>query len=67
MAETEGRDDSPQDDYYDDDEDGGYCCRCDNTGMIVVCVDDLCRGAGECMHGDGEIICPDCNGACGDW
>jgi hypothetical protein len=45
-----------------DDPDDGYCYRCDNHGVIIVCVDDLCRGAGECMHGDGEMICPDCNG-----
>ena len=52
-------------DERDDDDfdcDGGYCYRCDGQGFIVVCIDDLCRGAGECMHGDGEVICPDCNG-----
>ena len=56
---------------YDEAEDygdeGGYCYRCDNKGTIIVCVDDMCRGAGECMHGDGEIICPDCKGENGDW
>jgi hypothetical protein len=50
--------------YADDeaDEEGGYCYRCDNKGTILICIDDLCRGAGECMHGDGEIVCPDCKG-----
>jgi hypothetical protein len=50
-------------------DDGGddYCARCDNRGLIIVCVDDLCRGAGECMHGDGEVICPDCKGRNSDW
>lgn len=43
-----------------------YCHRCDNKGTIIVCVDDMCRGAGECMHGDGEIVCPDCKGESGD-
>jgi hypothetical protein len=50
---------------YDDSCDGSdfdYCQRCDNAGFIVVCIDDMCRGAGECMHGDGEIVCPDCKG-----
>lgn len=49
-------------DFEPDDPDEAYCYRCDNKGTIIVCVDDLCRGAGECMHGDGEIICPDCKG-----
>lgn len=44
-----------------------YCHRCDNSGFVIVCVDDMCRGAGECMHGDGEIVCPDCKGNSGDW
>ena len=52
--------------YPYDDEDP-YCHRCDNKGTIIVCVDDLCRGAGECMHGDGEIVCPDCKGEHADW
>lgn len=57
---------------FDEDEDPDFepeyssypdgCARCGGEGIIVICVDDMCRGAGECMHGDGEIICPDCNG-----
>ena len=54
-------DDDAEYDYGADDDDG-YCQRCDDTGMILVCPDDLCHGAGECMHGDGEIVCPDCKG-----
>jgi len=39
------------------------CLRCDGSGFIVVCIDDMCRGAGECMHGpDGMAVCPDCQG-----
>jgi hypothetical protein len=38
------------------------CNTCWGEGFIVVCVDDMCRGAGECMHGDGEIVCPECHG-----
>lgn len=52
--------------YPYDDEDA-YCHRCGNKGTIVICIDDMCRDAGECMHGDGEIICPACKGESGDW
>jgi len=48
------------------DDDDAYCYRCDNTGWIMICPDDMCRGAGECMHGDGMIVCPDCKGASGE-
>ena len=47
-----------------DNEDYGDKCGCETCGgqgWIVVCIDDMCRGAGECMHGDGEIPCPDCD------
>ena len=56
---------------FDEDEDPDFepewetdegCSRCGGQGFIVVCIDDMCRGAGECMHGDGEIVCPDCKG-----
>jgi hypothetical protein len=56
--------DEIDDNYYDTED--AYCQRCDNRGSIIVCIDDMCRGAGECMHGDGEIICPDCKGESGD-
>ncbi len=49
-------------DEGDYDAEDGYCARCDNQGFIVICIDDMCRGCGECMHGDGEIVCPDCKG-----
>lgn len=38
------------------------CNRCGGEGFIVVCVDDMCRGCGHCIHGDGEEVCPDCFG-----
>ncbi len=38
------------------------CHRCHGEGFILTCIDDICRGAGECMHGDGEDVCPVCNG-----
>jgi len=49
-------------DFYDQDEPYPDCQRCSNTGFILVCPDDMCRGLGECIHGDGEILCPDCKG-----
>ena len=48
-------------DYYDDYGDKSGCETCGGEGWLVVCIDDMCRGAGECMHGDGEIPCPDCD------
>jgi hypothetical protein len=51
-------------DEQDDDDFGSYdgCNTCGGEGFIVVCIDDMCRGAGECMHGDGEAPCPECGG-----
>lgn len=40
---------------------GEDCSRCGGSGVILTCIDDLCRGAGECMHGDGEAPCPVCS------
>lgn len=53
---------------FDDDDMGGgtlidedeYCDRCLGSGFILVCWDDICVARGECIHGDGEIACPDC-------
>lgn len=39
----------------------GSCYYCGGGGWVVVCIDDLCRGAGECMHGRGDAPCPNCN------
>lgn len=46
-------------DELDDDYDGGdgYCIDCDGEGWIVTCCDDLCCGAGYCIHGDGMDLC----------
>lgn len=47
--------------YLDDDE-PLLCPQCFGAGVILVCCDDMCIGAGKCMHGDGEDICPTCEG-----
>jgi hypothetical protein len=47
---------------YEDFDDVDYCYRCDGSGTILVCCDDMCQGMGECIHGDGEIRCPKCGG-----
>lgn len=53
---------------FDEDEDPDFepdcigCSRCGGAGTIIVCIDDMCQGAGECIHGDGEIVCPECGG-----
>lgn len=62
------REDYDDSDYYDDDDpENRHCFRCDDTGWILVCIDDLCHGSGEepgyrCIHGDGDIVCPACGG-----
>jgi hypothetical protein len=38
------------------------CWKCAGEGIIVVCWDDMCRGTGHCIHGDGEDVCPICLG-----
>ncbi len=39
-----------------------HCYDCNEFNEVCVCCDDLCQGAGECMHGDGMDPCPECNG-----
>jgi hypothetical protein len=36
------------------------CNECYGAGVIITCPDDLCQDG--CIHGDGEIICPECKG-----
>lgn len=39
------------------------CSECGGTGIIIACMDDICRNLGECIHlGGGEEICPECGG-----
>jgi len=38
------------------------CTTCWGEGFIVTCCDDMCNGLGHCIHGDGEMTCPECDG-----
>jgi hypothetical protein len=52
-----------QDEHCDCDGSGWLACPdCFGQGWTVTCIDDMCRGAGECMHGDGETTCRYCGG-----
>lgn len=46
-------------DTWTDPEDG--CWYCGGRGYYVSCIDDLCHGSDECIHGDGYSNCPECN------
>ena len=50
----------PEESDYDEYDLEPYCYRCDGTGWIHTCIDDLCQE--ECIHGDGDKLCPDCGG-----
>ena len=39
-----------------------FCETCWNTGWISICFDDLCQGEDGCIHGDGNVVCPECHG-----
>lgn len=50
----------PEDfDEYEDDEHN--CCTCGGRGYMITCIDDLCHGQDECMHGDPPSPCRECN------
>jgi hypothetical protein len=54
----------PINDDYDDDYDTGldrYCYECGGRGYVVRCIDDLCHGQDECIHGDPPTPCRACN------
>lgn len=38
------------------------CPDCNGEGFIITCCDDMCNGIGRCIHGDGEEMCPTCDG-----
>lgn len=54
--------DNPDTRYEETWEEDEYCDRCGGSGEILVCCDDICHGLGECIHGDGYAVCPDCKG-----
>lgn len=61
-------DDSPEDDsragWDDDYYDGLECLRCDGECYELVCVDDICRGLGYCIHDTGGYAaCLRCGGS----
>ncbi len=64
MAETyepaHSRDDSDYEDdpYYEGER---YCWSCGGRGWRVTCLDDLCHGKDECIHGDPPTPCRECN------
>jgi hypothetical protein len=61
LADTPGSESSADWETYDD---GPPVCQlCDGQGEIMVCIDDICHGLGECIHGDGYATCPDCKGS----
>lgn len=43
------RGDFDEDEDPDFEPDSGGCNTCMGAGFIVTCVDDMCRGAGECI------------------
>lgn len=47
------------DDFDDPDE---YCSTCQGRGFIIDCCDDICANGDECIHGDGNVVCPTCHG-----
>jgi hypothetical protein len=51
------------DGYYEDEPDGfgSGCSECGGRGYVVRCVDDLCHGQDECIHGDPPTPCSLCN------
>ncbi len=46
---------------YDDGGDPPYCCACNGRRWVVRCIDDLCYGQDECIHGDPPSPCWECN------
>jgi hypothetical protein len=42
-------------------DDNSGCYECGGRGWIVRCIDDLCHGQDECIHGDPPDPCRTCN------
>lgn len=39
------------------------CNCCYGLGYINECCDDICANSERCIHGDGEVVCPECDGS----
>jgi hypothetical protein len=37
------------------------CYECGGRGWVVRCIDDVCHGQDECIHGDPPEPCSTCN------
>lgn len=52
----------PSEDDYDYEYcDESYCWDCGGRGWKITCIDDLCHGYDECIHGDAPTKCWTCN------
>lgn len=38
-----------------------YCWSCGGRGYRITCIDDLCHGQDECIHGYPPTPCWECN------
>ncbi|MFN2233884.1 MAG: hypothetical protein ACK2U1_06610 [Anaerolineales bacterium] len=47
---------------FEDQEEPEMCPEYLGSGFVLICIDDICNGLGYCIHGDGEMICPNCHG-----
>lgn len=48
-------------DFDEYDEPGSGCYECGGRGYVVRCIDDMCHGQDECIHGDPPTPCRVCN------
>jgi hypothetical protein len=53
-------DEQPTREEWEDFESRG-CWNCGGRGWMVTCIDDLCHGQDECIHGDPPTPCRVCN------
>lgn len=65
VLEENTRREFPVENDWDETSSDDCCPTCLGTGFICECPDDICQGRGECMHGDGDVECPDCCGTGG--
>lgn len=52
----------PLDDYnHDNEEPMSGCYACGGRHYVVDCIDDICHGQDDCIHGDPPTPCRVCN------